>query len=560
MAATVANHNFSRCPRCGSRTQETQAWTGVSEFWLECSNPDCNTYINTYVPQPHQADFHRDCHRITANFGGYGSGKTLTSREELEKHILITSQGTSLVGANVTSQYEQTIKRDLEADFPKAFYAGYSNQKSFADFKNGHRLMYRPFDDANKLRSYNLTSWIILEASEVDEEAYTQLKTRLRNVAATVPEVDENGEITYIKGPHGQMVPKIKNDWRRGIIESNPSAGWIKTAILNCSDRVEKHGDIHDNYALLKEEQDPNISTHITSTSANAYLPGDFIEMLSKNKPKWWVERYVYGSFLYADGLVYPTAAKYICKTFDIPRNWKRICAFDYGLSDSACFLFGAIDEMENLLYFYKEVYVNNRNVAELAALFKEASADIPVGGWICSPIIDPKSGPRRDYDKKTLNDNFLDYGISFIPGAVNREARVFRLNTYLESGRVRIMDCCYNFIEQIKELKFKQNNNSTTSPWRDEPEDKNDHAVVCAEWIVMELPRDPKNLLWGAYNKEGKREFDNGDPYLDATNGHQKRDKDDWAYQALHDERDIQEVSYYYSNLYTHDGGGIIE
>jgi phage terminase large subunit len=551
MAATVANHDFSRCPRCNSRTQEAQAWTGVSEFWLSCTNPDCNTFINTYVPQPHQADFHRDCHRITANFGGYGSGKTLTSREELEKHILITSQGTSLVGANVTSQYEQTIKRDLEADFPKAFYAGYSNQKSFADFKNGHRLMYRPYDDANKLRSYNLTSWLILEASEVDEEAYTQLKTRLRNIAATIPEVDENGEITYTKGPHGQLVPKIKNDWRRGIIESNPSAGWIKTAILNCSDRVEKHGDIHDNYLLLKDEQDANISTHITSTSANAYLPSDFIEMLAKNKPKWWVERYVYGSFLYADGLVYPTAARYVVPSFEIPRNWKRICAFDYGLSDSACFLFGAIDEMENILYFYKEVYINNRNVEELANLFKDASKDIPVGGWICSPIIDPKSGPRRDYDKKTLNDNFLDYGISFIPGAVNREARVFRLNTYLESGRVRIMDCCHNFVDQIKELKFKQNNNSTTSPWRDEPEDKNDHAIVCAEWIVMELPRDPKNLIYGAYNKEGKR-FDN----LDENQLTREKMQNDWAYNALNDERDVQEEYFYNSDLYTYNGG----
>jgi hypothetical protein len=202
---------------------------------------------------------------------------------------------------------------------------------------------------------------------------------------------------------------------------------------------------------------------------------------------------------------------------------------------------------MENLLYFYKEVYVNNRNVEELAKLFKEASADIPVGGWVCSPIIDPKSGPRRDYDKKTLNDNFLDYGISFIPGAVNREARVFRLNTYLESGRVRIMDCCRNLIDQIKELKFKQNNNSSTSPWRDEPEDKNDHAVVCAEWIVMELPRDPKNLLWGAYNRDGKRI----DTTLDELQKDRVKLENDWAYQALNDERDTHEETYFYSDMY---------
>ena len=111
---------------------------------------------------------------------------------ELEKTILITPAGATLIGANVTSQYEQTIKREFEADFPKAFYSAYSTQKNYADFINGHRVMYRPYDDPGKLRSYNLSMWLILEASEVKEEAYTQLKTRLRNPAATVPEVDED--------------------------------------------------------------------------------------------------------------------------------------------------------------------------------------------------------------------------------------------------------------------------------------------------------------------------------------------------------------------------------
>ena len=86
MPVRVANHDFNKCPRCGAKTQPAQAFTGESEFWLECSRSDCNTFINTYIPQPHQFEFHTDAHHITANFGGYGSGKTLTSREELEKH------------------------------------------------------------------------------------------------------------------------------------------------------------------------------------------------------------------------------------------------------------------------------------------------------------------------------------------------------------------------------------------------------------------------------------------------------------------------------------------
>lgn len=225
----VANHDFSRCPRCQARLQPAEAWTGESEFWLECSNPDCNTFVNTYIPQPHQREFHEDTHRITANFGGFGSGKTTTSRMELEKHLLITPHGLSLIGANVTSQYEQTIKKDFESDFPKAFYQSFSTQKQYADFKNGHRLLYRPYDDPDKLRSYNLTSFLILEASEVKEESFTQLKTRLRNMRAATIKTDEEGEPVYKALPNGQTVPVYEHDWRRGIVESNPSAGKLNS-------------------------------------------------------------------------------------------------------------------------------------------------------------------------------------------------------------------------------------------------------------------------------------------------------------------------------------------
>lgn len=551
MPRHVANHSFTYCPRCHAHLRPVTAINnGDSEFWLECSNPDCNTYVNTYIPQPYQGDFHEDVHRIKGNFGGFGSGKTTTSRMELEKTLIITPSGTTLIGANVASQYEQTLKREFEADFPLEFVKSYSQQKQYMDFKNGHRIIYRPYDDPDKLRSYNLTAWIILEASEVKDEAFTQLKTRLRNTAATVPETDEHGNVVYIN-KDGIDVPKIKWDWREGIVESNPAAGWIKNDVLNVAHEIKVYGESHDDYYQDEKEIDPAISVHITTTSANAYLPPDFIPMQIKNKPRWWVDRFIYGSFRYADGLVYPSASKYIVEYFPIPRGWKRIVAFDYGLADSACFLFGAIDEEHSLLYFYKEVYTNDRSVEELAKLYYDAAADIPVGGFICAPLIDPKSGPRRDYAKKTLSDNFLDFGISFMPGAVDRDARIYRLNTYFESGHVKIMKTCPNLIAQLRDLKFKAAPTSTTKPWRDEPEDKNDHAVVCAEWIVMELPKDPGKLMYGAYYNTGVRI----DEPAYNPEAELKQREDDWALAALSDVSDATDSRSYFETDYNFGG-----
>ena len=496
---------LERCPRCGSGWQETKAMNGgPSEFWLECTNPSCNTYLNTYTPQAHQAAFHKDPHRFTGNFGGYGSGKTLTSREEIFKHIFLTPSGNTLIGANVASQYEQTIKREMEADLPAAFIRATNTQKQYFDLINNHRVMFRPYDDPNKLRSYNLTSFLIVEASEVKKESFTQLKTRLRNTACTTQLRDENGVPLFTRASNGVKIPVISHNWAKGIIESNPSSGWIREDVLLVSSDIQKHGEIVDEYNVTDQVADPAISTHVTSTSANEFLPPQFIENNIKNKPIWWVNRYIYGSFLYAEGLVYPGSHKCVVSTFVVPVEWKRIVAFDYGLTDDAVFLFGAVDEKNSLLYIYKEERVNNRNIEELAALFKTASADIPIGGMITSPIIDPKSGPKRDYDKKTLSDHFLDFGIAFKPGAINVDARIFRLNTYIESDKLRIMDNCPALIKEMENYKFKADE-TEVSGFTGKPEDKNNHGINALEWITMELPADPKNLVYGIYDKMGR-------------------------------------------------------
>lgn len=493
------------CPRCGSRFVPTKAMNeGPSEFWMECANPACNTYLNTYVPQSHQAAFHKDNHTFVGNFGGYGSGKTLTSREEIYKHMFITPHGTTLIGANVQSQYEQTIKREIEADLPKAFVKNISAQKSYFDLINGHRVMYRPYDDPEKLRSYNLTQFLILEASEVKSQSFVQLKTRLRNMAATTQVHDENGEPVFKKAKNGVDVPVIDHNWQKGIIESNPSAGWIKSDVLQVSSVIEKHGEIVDEYDVDPEKADPAISTHVTSTSANEFLPSDFIARNVKNKPLWWVNRYIYGSFLYAEGKVYPKSNLSVEDDFEVPKHWKRIVAFDYGLADDAVFIAGAVDTEKGVLHIYDECRSNDNNVETLAHLFFEFTKDIPIGGWICAPIIDPRSGPKRDYDKKSLSDHFLDYGISFIPGFVNVDARIFRLNTYFESGKIKIMRKCKGLIEELDEYKFKADE-SLNSGYTGKPVDKNNHGINALEWITMELPADPKNLLYGVYGKHGE-------------------------------------------------------
>jgi hypothetical protein len=212
----------------------------------------------------------------------------------------------------------------------------------------------------------------------------------------------------------------------------------------------------------------------------------------------------VFGSFEFSEGLVYPDAARFVVDSFAPPREWKRIVAFDYGLSDDAVFLFGALDPHNNILYFYREIRTKNKNVDDLARMFKQGSADVPIGGWITQPIIDPKSGVKRDYDKKSLIGHFLEHGINFKPGVISLDARIFRTNTYLGSGRIRIMDCCSGLINEVKAYKYpaKAGSVSELSP---KPEDKNNHGINAMEWICMELPSNPDQLTVKVYDGLGQ-------------------------------------------------------
>jgi phage terminase large subunit len=545
--------NFSRCPRCGAATESCITISGdVSLFWRECTQ--CNTYINTYIPQQHQSLFHTDAHKYKGNFGGYGSGKTTTTREEFYKHLAITPNGTGLIGANISAQYEQTIKRDLEADFPQGLVKDISVKNSYIEFVNGYRLMFRPFDDPGKLRSLNLDFLAIVEGSEVDDQIFVIGKTRVRNTAATSQKYDSKGRPLYGYTEQGVAIPIIDGDWRTIITESNPDAGWIKSQVLLPSSHIQINGDSVDKYEPNPEIADPAISSHITTTACNQFLPPTYIQDTSKGRPQWWINRYLLGSFTYAEGLVYPSAIKndrtgqhHVIPTAPIPRHWKRIHANDYGLSDKTGLLWGAIDEERGKLVIYREWYENNRNIAEIAAAVKAGNQDVPDGGWIRPHIIDPKSGVKRDYNKKSLIDHFLEFGISYTPGQVNVDARVFKLNTMFEQDYIEIMDCCQNLINELKEYKFPSDD-SAESGRKDKPEDKNNHLINPLEWMAMELPTNPAEAIFGIYSNKGYNILEEA-----------KRIEREYATHALRDTPERGRVCSVYDDVdFTNNIGGL--
>lgn len=495
-----------KCPRCGSNMVKAIAYNGsLSEFWYVCDRaPACNTYFNSCKPQPHQYSVLRDNHTIIGNFGGFGSAKTYATRQSIYKQAFLNPGATIMVGANVSSQYEQTIKKELEADIPKAFVRDFNRQKQYMELYNGARILYRPLDDVDKLRSMNLSAWYIIEGSEVDPEAFTQLKTRLRNMAAAVKD-------GYIE-KNGVMVPNYK--WFRGVgmVESNPDAGWIRDEMLLQADDIVYHGSALQKYRP-SETADPQIAVHISATDCNTYLPDGYIARISHGKPMWWVERFVFGSFEFANGLCCPKFKDNIVPTFEVPDTWLKLIAHDPGLVDPSAFVNVAIDMSKGIAYAYRDIQVTDASVEQLSHIYwSKVAYDITHGQLWTPPIMDPKMHGRRMLtDKQTLDQMWAQYGVYFQPGHVNVKDRIWRLNTYFEAGRLKIMDCCVNLIRELGGYKYKQQ--KLGAPVREEPVDRNNHSVDALQWICMKLPEKPSDLLFGAFNGYGQSLDDKDKP-----------------------------------------------
>jgi phage terminase large subunit len=459
----------------------------------------------------------KDGSRYKGNFGGYGSAKTSTSIQNILKHIVITPNGTGLVGANILAQLEQTIKRDFDQVVPRSFIKEISIQKGYYTFINGYRLIWRPLDDAGKMRSLNLDMIVMVEGSEIDKEFWSIGKTRLRNMVASIEDKEATerkiGRASYNKQlteREKQRLVEYKADWREQWVESNPDSGWIKEEVLEVSGKVYISGEPLYRKKGIEElgEIDEATSSHISSTSANAYLPKDYVKNLIKNRPRWWVNRYVMASFEFAEGLVYPSgvvnartkAAHILTEIPKPPRNARYILAHDYGLSDPAGILLGYIESGK--LYIYKEYKGQNNNLRELAEKIRGIATIVPQGAWLKPFIIDPKTGPKRDYNKKSLIELYGEYGIYFEPAAAAAvEPGIYKVNTMFEEDKIYISPECKELIEELRTYSFKKVKDSGNS---NAPEDKNNHLLDPLRWMVMELPSDMEGI-GSVYNNKGE-------------------------------------------------------
>ena len=445
--------------------------------YVECLN--CGAIELIYIPQDYQKSAHNIPYQknkdgslkiqIVGFFGGFGSGKSKASLQEVFMRALENPRGTGLLTAPTLQQLKRTtLKTFFNEVCPPPLIQRYNKSDGEIELKNGFVFYTIPSDDEEKLRSINAGIIHMEEASGIKLSIYEQLLNRMRDF-------------------------NVKN--KMFAVCSNPDMGWIKDVFVDNEKRKDLNHPEHNLY-------NPYINALVWETALNKHLPPDFIEVNSRGKPDWWIQRYLKGSFEHSDGMVYPNISKTFVDPFNIPSHWEKFVTLDHGLRNPTAVLFGTIDKDKGIVYIYDEYYKANTLVPEHAKELKPKIEKIPHGRlrfMVGDPSIRNKTDPING---KSVQALYQEYGLFFTEGNNNIEAGILRVNSYIERGRLKIFNNCINLRKEIINYKFPELKTDNYNKNLDEkPVKANDHACDSLRYGMMRLPEDPDMLANDSYN-----------------------------------------------------------
>jgi hypothetical protein len=225
----------------------------------------------------------------------------------------------------------------------------------------------------------------------------------------------------------------------------------------------------------------------------NPYLmqTDDYYAMLA-SLPEVQRKQFLEGNWEAFEDSSFPEFNKevHVIKPFDIPRNWMRFRACDWGYSSPACCLWIAID-FDNNLFVYRELYTQKVT----ADLFARRVLEAEQGEYIRYGVLDSSTWARRGDIGPSIAETMILEGCRWRPSDRSPRSRVAgkleihkRLRPDEETGypSLFILDNCINLIRTLPMLPVDKNN----------PEDVNthaeDHAYDALRYGCMSRPIHP--------------------------------------------------------------------
>ena len=226
--------------------------------------------------------------------------------------------------------------------------------------------------------------------------------------------------------------------------------------------------------------------------SDNPYLSreGDYEAMLL-SLPEQQRKQLLEGDWDIKEGAAFTEFNRdiHVVEPFNIPHNWVKFRACDYGYGSYSAVLWFAVSPSEQLIV-YRELYVSKVLATDLADMINELEAE---DGDMKYGVLDSSLWHKRGDTGPSLAEQMIMRGCRFRPSDRSKGSRVsgkneihrrLQVDEYTEEPRIVFFNNCTNTVSQLPSIPLDKKN----------PEDVDtraeDHLYDALRYGIMSRPR----------------------------------------------------------------------
>lgn len=303
----------------------------------------------------------------------------------------------------------------------------------------------------------------------------------------------------YLRSRLRSTDPELKNclSMRATTNPGGPGHGWVKRMFVDPAPAGQAFWakDLETNETLINPKTgQPLFQRRFIPAKLvdNPYLWEDGIyerNLLSLTEGKR--AQLLEGDWTIADGAAFPEfrVSKHVIEPFDIPDNWTRFRAADYGYSSFSCVLWFAIDPSDSQLIVYRELYTSKKTGEELARMVLELEQEERIQYGVLDSSVWHKRG-----EGPSIAEVMISKGCRWRPSdrsagsrvaGKNRLHELLKIDDFSERTGIVFFNTCRQIISDLQVIPTHPDGSDDI-----DPRYKNDHAYDALRYGIMSRPR----------------------------------------------------------------------
>jgi len=322
--------------------------------------------------------------------GPSGTGKSMACLQKIDlaasqiacRAAIVRKVRTALTQAALVTFTEKVLPPP-----PNAVWFHHEDQEF--RYPNGARVIVAGLDDPRKVLSTDFDLIYVQEATELDDQDWGILLTRLRNNVLSYQQL---------------------------IADCNPSYPnhWLK---VRCDEGLTR---------LLESKHEDNPQLYDHAQASWTPFGTEYLKTLDA-LGGYLHKRLRLGLWVAAEGMYFPEwdPELHVRKPLELPDDWPRWVAVDYGFAVPFCALWFARDPESRRIYVYREIYAAGVRDEQQADLIREHSEDERILQIVCDPAM---FNARTEQKRPSIAQVYADRGLARMsvqgiwPGQNNRK------------------------------------------------------------------------------------------------------------------------------------------